>query len=298
MALYKNAYKDTLLDDSDIAALEASRNPQPPAAEAAPPQAEAEEPLEGFETVQPTAPPADAEERTYQKRYADLRRHMAAKEREWKERMDSLESQLKTTTQQSMQLPTSEEEVKKWAEAYPDVARIVETIAITKAREEAGVYEQRLKDVERRERLAARKQAELELMKTHPDFDHLRRSPDFHDWVSKQPRLLQIALYENETDWQAAARAIDLYKADKARLEPKRGPGRPRKEETAADAPAKASRDEPSTGPQKRVFSESEIAKMSPRQFEALEEEIMEAKREGRIVGDMRNTYHRAAAAV
>jgi hypothetical protein len=194
-----------------------------------------------------------------------------------------------------MALPTSEDEVKKWAEAYPDVAKIVETIAIQKARQEAGVYETRLKEIEKRERLTARQAAELELKKAHPDFDQLRKDQAFHDWVAAQPRWIQASLYENETDWKAAARAIDLFKADTGQT--KRGPGRPRKEEAASVVQPTGRAQELSTGPQKRVYKESEIAKMSPREFDQLEDDIMAAKRDGRIVNDLRNAFHRSAAA-
>lgn len=292
MALYKNAYRESLLNDDDIKALEEKHRPQP---KADAPTQEAAEAVDGELDLAKAPAPSDPEEATYRQRYADLRRHMAKKEAEWKERLEKIEGQLQAAAQQTMALPTTEDEVKKWAEAYPDVAKIVETIAIQKARQEAGVYETRLKEIEKRERLTARQAAELELKKVHPDFDQLRKDQSFHDWVAAQPRWIQASLYENETDWRAASRAIDLYKADTGAA--KRGPGRPRKEEAASAVQTAARPQEPSTAPQKRVYKESEIAKMSPREFDQLEEDIMAAKREGRIVNDLRNSFHRTAAA-
>ena len=42
--------------------------------------------------------------------------------------------------------------------------------------------------------------AETELSKLHPDFQELRVSEDFHEWVAAQPKWIQSALYENDTD--------------------------------------------------------------------------------------------------
>ena len=47
-----------------------------------------------------------------------------------------------------------------------------------------------------------------------PDFAQIRQDSAFHDWVQLQPANIQDALYKNNTDARAAARAIDLYKVD------------------------------------------------------------------------------------
>ena len=62
---------------------------------------------------------------------------------------------------------------------------------------------------------ATKEKAEAELMRLHPDFDEIRDSDDFHMWADEQPKWVQDALYENDNDARSAARAIDLYKADK-----------------------------------------------------------------------------------
>ena len=62
---------------------------------------------------------------------------------------------------------------------------------------------------------AAREKAEVELLRLHPDFNDIRDSDDFHEWADEQPKWVQDALYENDNDARSAARAIDLYKADR-----------------------------------------------------------------------------------
>ena len=63
---------------------------------------------------------------------------------------------------------------------------------------------------------ASRDKAEAELLRLHPDFEDIRETDDFHNWVDEQPQSIQDALYENSSDARTAARAIDLYKADKS----------------------------------------------------------------------------------
>ena len=62
---------------------------------------------------------------------------------------------------------------------------------------------------------ATKDKAEAELMRIHPDFADIRDSDDFHEWADQQPKWVQDALYENDNDARSAARAIDLYKADR-----------------------------------------------------------------------------------
>ncbi len=79
------------------------------------------------------------EEKSFKKRYGDLRRHMADKEKEWKEQME-------LNTSAPLRAPSSDEDIEAWAEKYPDVAAIVETIASKKADEKFAVAEERLRE--------------------------------------------------------------------------------------------------------------------------------------------------------
>ena len=54
-----------------------------------------------------------------------------------------------------MKLPKSDEDIEQWAEEYPDVAKIVETIAIKKAKEQNAALEQRIKAIDDMHKLAS-----------------------------------------------------------------------------------------------------------------------------------------------
>jgi len=282
---YRNQYKQTLTSDDDIAALEIKEGrrkapDEPPA-----------DPLIPADVPEPAV--QNVEEDNYRKRYGDLRRYLAARETAFNARVAELEKQIMDQTRKGVQLPASEEEVTEWMKTYPDVARTVETIAIKRAQEAARAVEGRLMEVERRERAAARRSAEIELRRVHPDLDQIKVNPAFGEWASQQPAWIQQALFGDHNDWQSCARAIDLYKADVARANPpqdKRGPGRPRKDEQAAAAEVVNVRERTVPAEQfggKRIWKESEVRRLRGKEFDRYEDEINEARREGRLVYDL-----------
>ena len=225
-----------------------------------------------------------AEEKSFKKRYGDLRRHSQQQQLALQKQIDELRTQLTQSTEKQIKLPTSEDELAKWAETYPDVAKIVETIAIKKAKEQTASIEERFKALDEQEKMTAREKAELELMKLHPDFDTIRDTDDFHNWAEDQPKWVQQALYENDTDARAAARAIDLYKIDR-----NIGKAKAKKEDTSAaqGIRTRSERSAPSGQDTEGLVYESQVAKMSSRQYEANEEAINKAMASGKFVYDL-----------
>ena len=225
-----------------------------------------------------------AEEKSFKKRYGDLRRHSQQQQLAMQKQIDELRTQLTQSTEKQIKLPTNEEDLARWAATYPDVAKIVETIAIKKAKEQTASMEQRFAALDEQEKLTAREKAELELMKLHPDFDTIRDTEDFHDWADEQPKWVQQALYENDTDARAAARAIDLYKVDR-----NMGKTKSKKEDTSAaqGIRTRGERSAPSGQDTDGVMYESVVAKMSSKQYEANEEAIMKAMQTGKFVYDL-----------
>ena len=104
---------------------------------------EAEKP-ETEEKKEDEAEPTNAEEKTFKKRYGDLRRHTQEKEKQFQKQLDDLKSQLEKATKKEIKLPKSEEEIEEWSKEYPDVAAIVETIAMKKAKEQSDSINKKL----------------------------------------------------------------------------------------------------------------------------------------------------------
>ena len=131
---------------------------------------------ESTEEVKESEPEVTGEEKTFKKRYGDLRRHMQEKDKDVQNQINELKRQLTDATQKEIKLPKSEEDIEAWASQYPDVAAIVETIAIKKAKEQATALEERMKTLDEMQSNVTREKAESELLKYHPDFNDIKDS--------------------------------------------------------------------------------------------------------------------------
>ena len=234
---------------------------------------------EGLE--QPSSGPEDE---SFKKRYGDLRRHMQKTTEAKDKELSDLKKQLTSATKKEMKLPKSDEEIDAWASEYPDVAKIVETIAMKKAVEQNKDIEERLNSLSERERMTTRERAEMELLQIHPDFTEIRDNPQFHEWAEEQPDYIQKALYENEDDPRAASRAIDLYKADMGVKTPKK---KPSKKDAARAVNVRSSSSPDNGASSSDSILESEVAKMTSQEYSANEATISKAIRSGNFIYDV-----------
>ncbi len=220
------------------------------------------------------------EEKSFKKRYGDLRRHMQEKEKEWNEKFEAFEKRMK---KDSIVPPKSDEDIEEWAKEYPDVAGIVETIAAKKAQEMFSKADARLKELDQAQSEAQRVKAENQIRKAHEDFDDLRSSDEFHNWAEEQPKWVQDALYENADDPASVVRVIDLYKADKGLTKT----AKKEKAKEAASTITRRTKTDVDVDDANDVIRESDVAKMSAKEFEAKSDDINKAIRAGKFVYDV-----------
>ena len=226
--------------------------------------------------------PTTAEEKTFKKRYGDLRRHAQQKEADLQTQIDQLRTQLEESTKKELSLPKSDEDIEAWAKQHPDVAAIVETIAIKKSKEQSKELEDRIQKINEMQESATKEKAEVELLKLHPDFVDIREDDDFHNWAEEQPQWVQKALYENDNDAKSAARAIDLYKADR-----NIGKKKTSSKDAAIATNPKSTRTKPQTNEEPTYLKESQVQKMSSQEYERRADEVMEAIRTGKFIYDV-----------
>jgi len=218
------------------------------------------------------------EEKTYKKRYDDLRRH----QNKLVEQVKTLEAKIADPA--SFAAPTTEEELEAWKEKYPDVANIVATLAKKEAQAMYNAADERLTRLDEIAADANRAKAEAEIRAIHSDFDELKESDAFHDWVDVQPKWVKDALYVNEDDPASVARVIDLYKADN-NIVNKTKKASAKKAATAIVT--KKGRTSVDADDVSGKITESDVNRMSAREYEDRSDEIMEAMRTGRFVYDM-----------
>ena len=225
--------------------------------------------------------PAKAEDRAFKKRYDDLKKHYDSTLHKHKDEVRSLRTQLESSTKQFVP-PKSKDELEAWRKEYPDVYDMVETIAMNKATTRTAELEDKYKNLQLQQEQIAKEKAEVELLKLHPDFGEIRSQDSFHEWAAKQDPTIQGWLYENTSNAQLAARAIDLYKMDSGQSKLTKKEEKDVKKE-AAKAISKTKKSTESDIPKKKIWTTTEIAGLKPHQFEKLEKEIDLARLEGRI---------------
>ena len=224
--------------------------------------------------------PDTGEERTYKKRYDDIRKLQSNTAAELK----AIKAQLENAKEQGIvRPPKSDEDIQAWAEKHPDVAAIVETIAEKKAQEKFSIAEERLREIDEMSAEANRSKSMDAIRASHSDFDDLKESDEFHDWAGEQPKWVQDALYENQDDPRSVVRVIDLYKVDKG-LDTK---SRKKSSKAAASAVVTKRTTKPTQAETDVSFTESMISKMSIHEFEKNQDAIMEAQRSGKFIYDL-----------
>lgn len=241
----------------------------------------AEKPKEDFaeEPKEEEEKNLSAEEKSFKKRYGDLRRHMQQKEKEWEEKFSALEKR----QGQAVIAPASNESLEAWMKKYPDIAGIVRALAKKEAEAKVASMEADWKTFNEAKEESLRMQAESVIRNAHSDFDELRKSDHFHNWADEQPKWVQDALYENADDPKSVIRVIDLYKADNG-LDTR---SKKKQEKDAAAAVKTKSRVDVEDDETAKMWSESQVAKLSDKDYEKYEKEIMDAMRSGNFKYDL-----------
>ena len=235
---------------------------------------------ESKSTSEDTDENLSSEEKTYKKRYSDLRSHQNKQAEELK----AIKAQLDNAQERGdIRPPKSDEDIEAWSREYPDVAAIVERIAEKKAQEKFSGAEIRLQEIDRISAESDRNRMEDEIRAMHPDFNELRSSDVFHDWAGEQPKWVQDALYENSEDPASVTRVIDLYKVDKG-LDNKT---RKKSSKSAASAVVTKRTTRLDADDATGHFSESQVHKMSADQYDKQSDAIMESIRAGKFNYDM-----------
>jgi len=210
----------------------------------------------------------------WEKRYKDLQRAFTKSQQDLKKVKETVEKASDKTAKR-----VSEEDVKAWINKYPNIASIVEQIAEQKAR---SVNPELSKLVEMRENLLLEKM-EAKVASVHPDFEEVRASEKFTKWLEKKPQWVKDTLYDNLEDADSVIEVISMFKASNPTT----------KEPSNRDAARRVSKStaSSSTSPTVRsndyLFSESQIERMSIKEYEKREDEIMKARATGRIRMDI-----------
>ena len=215
----------------------------------------------------------------YKKRYDDLKRHYDKKLEEWKTERDALEAANKVSDT-GVQIPTTPDEILEFRQKYPDVYKVVESVASMQAEQRAGDLRGEIDSLKKREEDLIVQNAYKELTTLHPDFQEIKTDEKFLQWLDEQPQSISDGIYKNNKDARWASRVLDLYKADVGMTK------EPRKTKKSAAEVVKSTKAKEITtdaNANKKVWKGSDIARLKPWEFEKVEAEIDLARQEGRI---------------
>lgn len=224
--------------------------------------------------------PVNKEDAVFKKRYSDLRSYASRKEAELLQRIKELETAV-SKANTATKYPKTEEEVKEWMEQYPDVAGIIQTIAGTISEEKASDLKAELEALNQERLKVSYERAYNSLITIHPDFPELAQTEDFQVWLQEQPQAIIDTINKPSLDdagVKAAARTIKLYKVEKEI--PEKKSEAPSKRE-AAKTVSRSVSDTPASEDGTPRFSESQVQKMSSREYEANEKAILAAMKKG-----------------
>ena len=221
-------------------------------------------------------------EHDFKKRYDDLKTHYDNKLNEWKQEKTTLEAQAKATEASDTTLKTPEE-LKEFQEEYPDVYSVVQTVAQTQADAKVSKLQEEVSSLKQQEKSLKQEAAFQEIVASHPDFMELKGNDEFKDWLQTQPASISDGLLKNSTDAKWAVRVLDLYKSDAGKASTTSRSDL--KSAAQAVTKTKPGQYTAKTG-NKKIWKQSDISKLKPREYEQLEREIDLAAREGRISSD------------
>lgn len=219
----------------------------------------------------------------WKKRHDDLKRHHDSKINSLKSEMQDLTTQI-AENRPKFSPPKTPEELATFRAENPDIYDVVETVAHMRASEETENLKTSLASVQEKLMYEEAARAYAELKVAIPDFEAVRTSEDFHQWAKAQPAEIQAWVYENKTNAQLAAKAINLYKADRGVTTSHQPTTRNVDNRGSAADSIQATRtvDEPQSN--EVSFTTSEIGSMSWQEYEARKDEIDAAHRAGRVV--------------
>lgn len=232
-----------------------------------------------------SAPEDDSSTTThnYKKRYDDLKRRYDQKIGEFKQRELAFEEQL-NSMQPAYAPPKSQEEIQEFREANPDLYDTFESVAHNIASDQLNSLQPRLSAIEQREQELAIREAEQAMKDAHPDYEDIKGSDDFHEWAQEQPEQIQDWIYRNPDNVSLASKAIDLYKLETGKGQRSKQRRSNRQQPTTQSAADMVSTKTTNVEPkQQKIWTESEIAKMSLDQFDKYEQDIRQAIDEGRV---------------
>ena len=236
------------------------------------------------------------EEKSYKKRYGDLRRYTEKTKKELTQEIDRLKKMVEAQQNApAWKPPKTKEEIEAWEKQFPDVAGVIRTLANERAGDVVNDLKAEIEALHKQidslndKSIVSQQAANIARVKhRHPDFDEVTNTDEFQNWAESKSPAIQKLIFDNlcetDEDTDALIDLIDAYKAVSGKQA--KTPRKSETREASKDVNARSSVTDPVKSG-KKIWKESEIAKLKGREWEKYEDEIMLANIEGRIEFDV-----------
>ncbi len=206
----------------------------------------------------------------WEKRYKDLQSYSDRT-------LSQVKSDLKQAQASTFVVPNSPEEIEAFKAENPAVYNMINTLANQRAKDLVGDVSQRVDAVEVSNTKTAGQLAKAAILARYPDFAQIVNSPEFKAWASTQTPEIQNWIYNNPDNASLAIAALDMFKAQATDRNDSSSPN----QDSAADAVSTNS--SPDVKGKGKIWTGTEIQKLTPQQYEKHEEAIDTAWEEGRV---------------
>lgn len=244
-------------------------------------------------------PAADAEAEAWKKRHGDTRRAWQKDRDEWSRREKELLAQVEQArSSQASAIPVTAEELDAYVAKYPKVGALIQRMVSENVEARLEKYKDRLDEVENLKTESKQAKASALLAELQPDFfgvngklpngePSIVKRKEFWDWLSDQPQEDQDVMNDG-VDARKASRLINDWKMTSGYV----SSSKKTKSRNPADAAAAVSTarrptiaDTSKSGDYD--FTESQVDRMTAREYEKYEDAIDEARAAGRFLYDL-----------
>ena len=248
------------------------------------------EPLTPSENGTPTSSSSESKDVDWKKRHDDLKAHYDRGIQNAKEASESQINELRTQVQELTdkvleknsvsEMPKTIEEWGEFQKKYPELAANMLTAATIVNKGSSDIVQQKLKQIEQKTDAINAREGIIELKKYHPDFEQIKDDPRFLEWFNSQPTEIKALI--KSPNPKVIAAGLDKFKefagikTQVQKVEAKKDATRDVKVPTGRVQIVECA---------KRTYSNAEIWKMSPNEFEKNKDDIVAAQYDGRIVG-------------
>lgn len=224
----------------------------------------------------------------WEKRYKDLQSYST-------KQMNEKETEIATLLRDKargpeFQVPRTAEELAAFKLENADTYALIETIAHGIAKNQMQSVNDRLDTAETALATTSKEAAMVQLQKAHSDFQEINGHPSFNTWIATQDAEVQGWIFHNENDAAKVSRALSLFKQDTGwglETTPSGQPD-PKKQlnvdaSRAVEVPGdNAGAGDPRSHPS-YVWTEKEINKLYPTEYQKFSADIDLAMSEGRV---------------